>query len=105
MCVVGKVSLTLRMRNMWSFIFYLGRTQLLLPPAILEYLSTGDVNSNCSAWGPSISCLTKTRNRGWVYYPVWTEASQTLPGEDRVKMIIPISQKRKLMAKEVKGSY
>ena len=41
-CVVGKVSLTSRMKNMWSFISYLDRAQLLLPPAILEYLSTGD---------------------------------------------------------------
>ena len=45
-CVVGEVSLTSRIRNMWSFIFYLGRAQ---PPpsscfygvsAIMEFLST-----------------------------------------------------------------
>ena len=41
-CVVWKVSLPSRMRNMWSFTSYLGRAQLLLPPAILEYLSTRD---------------------------------------------------------------
>ena len=41
-CVAGKVSWTLRMRNMWSSISYLGRARLLPPPAILEYLSTGD---------------------------------------------------------------
>lgn len=43
-CVVRKVSLTLRMRNVWSFISYLGRPQLLFAPAnifFLEYLSTG----------------------------------------------------------------
>ena len=39
---VRKVSLTSRMKTMWSFISFLGRAQLLLPPAILEYLSTGD---------------------------------------------------------------
>ena len=27
---------------MWSFISYVRRAQLLFPPAILEYLSTGD---------------------------------------------------------------
>ena len=41
-CVVEEVSLSSRMRNMWPFISYLGRAQLLLPPAILDYLSTGD---------------------------------------------------------------
>ena len=38
-CVVEKVSLTSRMRNIWSFISYLGRAQTL-SPAILEYLFT-----------------------------------------------------------------
>ena len=38
-CVVGKVSLTLRIRYKWSFISYLGRAQLL-SPAIMEYMST-----------------------------------------------------------------
>ena len=40
--VVGKVSLTLRRRNMQSFISYLGRTELPLNPAILEHPSTED---------------------------------------------------------------
>lgn len=48
---------------------------------------------------------TRTRSQGWDYYPMWTEASQALPGEDRVKMIIPISQKRKHTAKETKRFY
>lgn len=38
-CVVGKGSLTLRIRCKWSFISYLGRAQLL-SPAIMEYVST-----------------------------------------------------------------
>ena len=41
-CVVGEVSLTSRMRDIWSFISYLGRAQLLLSPAILEHVSIGD---------------------------------------------------------------
>ena len=56
MCIVGMVSLTLRMRNLWSFISYLGRAQLLLPLAILEYLSTGE-DFRSLACGASISCL------------------------------------------------
>ena len=46
----------LDLENEEHVVFYLGRAQLLLPPAILEYPSTGD-NSSCPAWGPSISCL------------------------------------------------
>jgi len=38
-CVVGKVSLTLRIRYKWSFISYVGRAQLL-SPAVMEYMST-----------------------------------------------------------------
>ena len=44
-CVGRKAFLTLRMRKCGLFIFYLGRAQLLLPPAIvffLEYLSRED---------------------------------------------------------------
>ena len=40
--VIWEISLTSGMTYMWSFIFYLGRAQLLFPPAIvffLEYLS------------------------------------------------------------------
>ena len=47
-CVVRKISLTSRMRNMWSFISNLSRAQLPLGRDI-----------NCSVWGPSISCLSK----------------------------------------------
>ena len=38
-CVVGKVSLTLRIMDKWSFISYLGRAQLL-SSATMEYMST-----------------------------------------------------------------
>ena len=55
MCIVVKISLTFRMRNLWSFISYQGKAQLL-PLAILEYLSTEN-DFSCLAWGPSISCL------------------------------------------------
>ena len=59
-CVVGTVSLTLRMRNIWSFISYLGKAQ---PPpsssfygvsAIIEFLSTGE---KIFSLDPCISCL------------------------------------------------
>ena len=81
-CIVVKISWTLRMRNLWSFISYLGRAQLLLPLAILEYLSTED-DFSCLAWVPSISCLnlisimcktfeqrmeySRTRGRQWYW--------------------------------------
>ena len=40
--IVGRVSLTSRMRNLWSLISYLGRAYLLLPPTVMELLSTGN---------------------------------------------------------------
>ena len=40
-CVVGKASLTSRMRNVWS-ISYLGSSSPLAVIFVLEYLSTGD---------------------------------------------------------------
>ena len=54
----GKVSLTLRMRNMWSLIFYLGKAQPPLSIILLLWsFCPQGTNSSCSAWGPSISCL------------------------------------------------
>ena len=44
-------------QNEKYMVSYLGRAQLLLPPAILEYLST--VDKSHSSWGPSISCLKR----------------------------------------------
>ena len=60
-CIVGKVSLTLRMRNTRSLIW--AGLSSSLNPATLEYLSTGN-NSSCWAWGPSISCLRVIANVG-----------------------------------------
>ena len=54
-----KVSLTSRMRNLSSFISYLGGLSPRLTPVILEYLSTGD-SSSCSPQEPSSSCLKST---------------------------------------------
>ena len=45
--VVEEVSLTLRVRNMWSFMSYLGRAQ---PPPSSCFCGV-------STWGPSVSCL------------------------------------------------
>ena len=39
---MGKVSLTLRMRNMWSLIFYLGRAQPLQLSCFMTFLSIGN---------------------------------------------------------------
>ena len=59
-CVVRKVSLTSRMRKIWSFISYLGKAQ---PPpsssfygvsAIIEFLSTGE---KLFSLDPCISCF------------------------------------------------
>ena len=52
-CAVEKGFLSLIMRNMWSFIW--SGPSLLCHTALMESLSTG---SNCSAWGPSISCFS-----------------------------------------------
>ena len=41
-CIARKISLTLRMRNMWSLSFICAGCSFSLAPAILEYLSTGD---------------------------------------------------------------
>ena len=54
------LSLTSRLRNMWSFISYLGRAQpspsscFYGVSTIKAFLLTG---RNCSAWGPSVSHL------------------------------------------------
>ena len=74
------MSLTLRMRNMSSFISYLGWAQPLLPPAILEYLSTGEKLQLLSL-GPIYSLphnylfidhyeidLTRTKRNFWTYH-------------------------------------
>ena len=55
--VVGKKPL--RMRNMWSFISYLSRAQLLSHSC---YFGTfvQRRNSSYSTWGPSLSCLKMT---------------------------------------------
>ena len=61
--VVREVSLTLRMRNIWSFISYLGKAQLCPSScfygvsAVWSFCSEG---RNCSACSPSISCLKRT---------------------------------------------
>ena len=58
-CVVRKVSLTSRMRNVWSFISYLGQGPACsLAPAVTELLSTGN-EFQLLTLGP-ISCLTLT---------------------------------------------
>lgn len=41
-CAVREVSMTLRIRTMWSFNSYHHRGSALLLPAVLEYLSTGE---------------------------------------------------------------
>ena len=63
---VGKVSLALRMTNIWSLIFYLGRTQ----PPLSSFWSIGPhgMNSNCLALlpGESNSFLIKVKfGLGW----------------------------------------
>ena len=45
-CIVRVVSLTLRMRNIWSFIWSIPASSIIL--LLWRF---------CSAWGPSISCL------------------------------------------------
>ncbi len=57
MCVFGKVSLTSRMRNMCSFISYLGRAQPPLSLLIFWSICPQGRNSSCSPWDPSIPCL------------------------------------------------
>ena len=62
-CVVMEVTLTLRMRNIWSFISYWGRAQ---PPssscfyrvsAIMDFCPQ---ERNCSVWISPISCLNSS---------------------------------------------
>ena len=54
------LSLTSRLRNMWSFISYLGRAQ---PPPSSCFYGVSTIQAfllmgrNCSAWGPSVSRL------------------------------------------------
>ena len=63
-CVAGKVSLTLRMRDMWSLSLIwagLSFSSLLLFWSICPQ----GMNSSCSAWGPSISCL-RTSGQTWI---------------------------------------
>ena len=59
--LAGKVSLILRMRNIWSLIFYLGRAQPPLWTVLLLIcwsFSLQEMNSNCLLWGgPSTSYL------------------------------------------------
>ena len=57
-CIVGKVSLTLRMRNMWSLIW----AGLSSSSSSSSWsISPQATNSSCSAWSPSTSCLSITR--------------------------------------------
>ena len=54
-CVVRKASLTSRMRYMWSLVWAgLGFSSLLL----FWRICPQGMNSSCSAWDPSISCVT-----------------------------------------------
>ena len=54
-CVVREVSLTSRRSSMWSFSSYVGRAQ---PPLSFSFHGvSGHRGENCSAWGPSSSCL------------------------------------------------
>jgi len=56
-CVIEKVSLTSRMKNMWSL--YLSRTQLLSAPvsSLSWIIGPQGTDFNCSARGPSLCCL------------------------------------------------
>ena len=49
------------LQNEKYMLSYLSIAQLLLSPAILEYLSTGDKSH--SSWDPSISCLRRAINK------------------------------------------
>ena len=55
-CIVGKISLISRMRNTWSpsFIY---RTGFNSSSSSFWSICPQRINSSCSAWGPSISCL------------------------------------------------
>ena len=54
-CVVGKVSLTLKMRNLW---FLSGQESARLSLLLFEYLSTG--HGLCLSQGLSVSCFKTT---------------------------------------------
>lgn len=41
-CAVREVSMTLRIRTVWSFNLYQDTGSAVLPTAVLEYLSTGE---------------------------------------------------------------
>ena len=63
--VVREVSLTSRLRNMWSFIYYLGRIQLLFHCCYFGV----SVHRGQTAWGPSISYLQATLQGRYFYTP------------------------------------
>ena len=76
MCSWGGL-LTLRMRNMWSLIFYLGRAQPSLSVVLLFpswSISPQGTNSNCLPWGP-IYLLPQNQgqNRGVIWIPSFTQ--------------------------------
>ena len=65
-CIVGKVSLILRMRNIWSLSFIWAGLSFSLALAVLEYLSIGDrlqlLSLEFVPWDPSLSCIKTAGN-------------------------------------------
>ena len=64
-CVFWEISLTSIMRNLWSL--YVLSTQYSVPLCSCHYLCPQQIDSSCSVWSPSTSCLRRT----WVISRHW----------------------------------
>ena len=83
-CIVRKVSLILRMSNIWSLSFIWAGLSSSLAPAVLEYLSIGDrLQLLCLefvSWDPSLSCIKTAGNlKDKSIFPSNHEFDKTLP--------------------------
>ena len=65
-CIVGKVSLIMRMKNIWSLSFIWAGLSSCLALAVLEFLSIGDrlqiLSLEFVPWDPSLSCIKTAGN-------------------------------------------
>lgn len=66
--VVWEVFLTSRMRNVWSpFTWARFSLSLLLPLSLPWSICPQGTDCQCSAWGPSVSCLKMMGQKRWFY--------------------------------------
>ena len=89
-CVVGKVSLTLKMRNLW---FLSGQESARLSLLLFEYLSTG--HELCLSQGLSVSCFKTTLTwKGMLFYKTKPEKGKQRCWVDLVQGILVLRVSR-----------